>query len=198
VELLLIRHALPVRIERADGRVADPGLAARGHEQAAQLAEWLAREPIAALYTSPLRRARETATPLAQRCGLTAQIVPDLAEFARQSSAYVPLEEIKAAEPERWRALVGGELYAGVDLGAFRARVGRALEAIVRDHPGERAAVVCHGGVVNAWAAEVLGLGPTLFFEPGYASISRFLAARSGARGLRSLGESAHLGPGPR
>ena len=53
--------------------------------------------------------------------------------------------------------------------------------------------MVCHGGVINAWAAEVLGIEPRLFFDPTYTSINRFVAARSGERSLVSLNEAAHL-----
>jgi probable phosphoglycerate mutase len=55
-------------------------------------------------------------------------------------------------------------------------------------------AVVCHGGVINAFAGEVLGIRePFLFFDPGYTSISRFLAAKSGERSVLSLNETGHL-----
>ena len=46
---------------------------------------------------------------------------------------------------------------------------------------------------MNAWAAHVLGLEPTLFFQPAYTSVSRFLAAGSGERSVLSLNETAHL-----
>ena len=75
----------------------------------------------------------------------------------------------------------------------LRRQVAAALERIVGAHPGGRVAIVCHGGVVNAWAAHVLGLEPTLFFQPGYTSVSRFLAAGSGERSILSLNETAHL-----
>lgn len=57
MELLLIRHALPVRREVAQG-AADPELSEAGHAHAAHLAEYLASEEIRALYSSPLQRAR--------------------------------------------------------------------------------------------------------------------------------------------
>ena len=51
----------------------------------------------------------------------------------------------------------------------------------------------CHGGVINVWTAHVLGMAPRLFFEPVYASVHRYLCARSGERNLVSLNETAHL-----
>ena len=88
---------------------------------------------------------------------------------------------------------MSGGLTAGVDVALFRRTVAAALERIVAVHAGGRVAVVCHGGVVNAWAAHVLGLEPTLFFQPAYTSVSRFLAASTGERSLLSLNETAHL-----
>jgi len=96
VELLLIRHALPMRVEGAGGP-ADPPLADAGHHQARALAEWLAPEPLDRLYVSPMARARETAAPLATAPGLDATVVDGVAEFDRDADSYVPMEELKAA-----------------------------------------------------------------------------------------------------
>ena len=54
-------------------------------------------------------------------------------------------------------------------------------------------AVFCHGGVINVWAAHVLGMKPRVFFEADYTSINRFICARSGQRSVVSLNERAHL-----
>ena len=66
-----------------------------------------------------------------------------------------------------------------------------ASERLIAANTGRRIAVVCHGGVINAWAALVLGIEPRLFFDPRYTSINRFMAARSGERSLVSLNETA-------
>jgi len=197
MELLLIRHALPLRVEKRDGTPADPPLSTEGVRQAARLAAWLASERVDAVYASPLRRARETAEPLAAAHGLPVRIEPGVVEFDPHSASYVPLEEIKAESRELWQELVSGGLTAGVDVALFRRTVAAALERVVAAHPGARVAVVCHGGVVNAWAAHVLDLEPTLFFQPLYTSVSRFLAAGSGERSLLSLNETAHLRAAP-
>jgi probable phosphoglycerate mutase len=55
---------------------------------------------------------------------------------------------------------------------------------------------VCHGGVINAYLAHILGIdGPAgpMFFEPAYAGISRVMAARTGQRQLRSINEHGHV-----
>jgi probable phosphoglycerate mutase len=138
VEIVLVRHALPVRVDSvAGGGPADPGLAERGHEQAARLPQALYDDAVSALYTSPLRRARETAAPLEQALGMTAEVEPGIAEFDSGDGSYVPVEELKAAGDPRWEALARGDLYSvGVDPAAFRARVVDAVLAIAARHPG--------------------------------------------------------------
>lgn len=203
MELLLIRHALPVRIENADGSPADPPLAEAGLAQAELLARWLADEHVDAVYTSPMRRAVQTAAPLAAARDLEPVTHEGVAEFDRHADAYVPMEELKATQDPRWKAMVAGDYTFGqavpVDPVAFSRTVVAAVEEIVEANPGRTVAIVAHGGVINAYAAHVLGLaGPFLFFEPGYTSVSRFAAARTGQRQLRSLNETAHLRPAPR
>jgi len=196
MELLLIRHARPERRENPNGSPADPPLSEAGVREAEALAAWLSDEALDAVYASPLRRARETAAPLVRGRGLELAIEPRVAEFDRDAAAYVPLEELKAEAPEAWRAFVQGGYGEGRDLERFRRDVVEGLEAIVTAHTGGRVAVVCHGGVVNFWTAHVLGLTPRLFFAPDYASIHRFVAARSGERSLDTLNERPRL-PAP-
>lgn len=194
MDLLLIRHAEPVRVERTDGGQADPSLHERGREQARRLGEWLADEHLDRLCCSPLRRARETAVPLGHAVGLAPTVDEGVAEYDRDSSWYVPIEELRAAGDERWQAMVKGEYFGeGVDPGDFTARVIASIQGIVGASPGQRVAVVCHGGVINVYLAWVLGLGARVFFEPRYTSVSRVVASRSGARTLVSINETGHL-----
>jgi probable phosphoglycerate mutase len=193
LELLLIRHAEPVRIVEAD-EPADPPLHERGRSQAEALAGWLAGETLDAVWSSPMRRARETAAAVATRLGLQVVVDDDLAEFDREATSYIPLEELRATRDDRWVAMVEGDLSEfEVDPDAFRRGVVVAVERIVSANPGRTVAVVCHGGVINAYAAEVLGIDRLLFFEPRYASVNRVAASRDGVRSIVSLNETAHL-----
>jgi len=192
VELILIRHGLPVRIDDASGP-ADPELSDAGRAQAGRLADWLGRDPIDAVYVSPMRRAIETAAPLADALGVDPVVDEELAEFDRDAHFYVPLEELKAAGDERYVKMLRGEYDGEVDPHTFREVVAVAVERIIEAHPGDTVAIVCHGGVINAWASHVLGLTDLLFFEPHYTSVNRFLASSRGHRSLVSLNDLGHL-----
>ncbi len=194
MELILIRHALPLRVEKQDGSPADPGLSETGIEQARKLARWMESEHLDVLYSSPLNRAKMTAQALANVKGIEIRIEPGVMEFDNRSSVYIPLEELRSKDYESWRKLVDGGFGALYDLKDFQKKVVASLEQIISQNSGNRVAVVCHGGVINLWAAHVLGLSrPNLFFAPEYTSINRFLASGKGQRSVASLNETAHL-----
>jgi 2,3-bisphosphoglycerate-dependent phosphoglycerate mutase len=190
MDLLLIRHALPVRIEDGDGP-ADPELSDEGWGQAGALAAWLADEEIDVMVASPLRRAQETAEPLASLLELEVATVDGLAEFDRNAPWYIPIEELKAADDPRWHAMIAGEW--DLDPDEFQRSVVEAVDGIIAEHPGRTVAAVCHGGTINAYLSAVLGLDRLMFFVPDYTSVSRVRASRSGPRSLVSLNETAHL-----
>ncbi len=182
-----------MRVETTDGVAADPSLSRIGLMQAVEAADWLVGIKIEAIYSSPLQRARETAEPFAQRSGLEIVIEDDVSEFDRDSSTYIPMEELKAQDYEAWKAFVDGGYGDDVDMLAFQTTVVRGVESIIERHSGERVAVFCHGGVVNMWASHVLDMPPRLFTDVRYASASRFLCASTGERSLVSLNETQHL-----
>lgn len=194
MELLLIRHAIPVRRELESG-IADPELSSDGVKQAQLLADYLIDERIDALYASPMRRARQTAEPVAQRQRLRMELVDGVAEFDRTSSEYVPVEELKDSDDPRWRAMLRGEWPPREEsLDEFVERVVASIEEIIGRHEGQRVAIVCHGGVINAYLARVLGLGNREgFFYPNYTSIHRVAAARTGERSVVTVNETSHL-----
>ncbi len=193
MELILIRHAEPRKIVDADGP-ADPPLAERGLKQAERLATYLGDEPIGGVWSSPMQRARETAAPLAAALGVDVVVDSELAEFDRDATSYIPIEELKANKDERWLAMVEGTFEDnGVDPAEFAAGVVTAMEHVISGNPGGSVAVVCHGGVINAYLAHILGIDRPLWFEPKYTSIHRVMASRRGDRSLQTLNETAHL-----
>jgi len=199
MELLLIRHGLPIRRELETG-VADPELSEAGHAQAQHLAEYLSSEQLDAVYASPLRRAFQTAQPLAASQGHEIGVVDAVAEWDRNSSEYVPIEELKAANDPRWQAMLRGEWNVHEESPQeFRARVVESVETLIDAHSGHRIAIVCHGGVINGYLSHILGLDNTPagfqqgFFYPNYTSIHRVAAARSGERSIVTVNETSHL-----
>lgn len=194
MELLLIRHALPIRRELTEG-VADPELAPGGLAQAELLGTYLASERLDAVYSSSLQRARQTAEPVVASRGLDLRIEPDVAEYDKDSAAYVPVEELKANNDPRWQAMLSGTMEGMEDHEAFVTRVIAGVDRIIDTHRGHRVAVVCHGGVINAYISHILGLDPGQrgFFYPNYTSIHRVAAASSGERSVVTLNETTHL-----
>ena len=194
MELILVRNGLPVRREVVEGP-ADPELSVEGHDQSARLANYLATESIAAIYSSPMKRAFQTAEPLAVKTSLPISIVDDVAEYDRLSNEYIPIEELRAANDERWHKLVAGGWQSDSDtLENFRHRVVSSLEQLISQHASQRIVVTCHGGVINQYIAHVLGISTERgFFYPQYTSIHRVVAAQNGLRSIVSLNEIAHL-----
>ncbi len=200
MELLLVRHALPVRRELSDG-VADPELADDGHAQAKLLGDYLGAERIDAVYASTLQRAQQTAVPVAAAHQLDIVSEPGVAEFDKDSNEYVPVEELKAANDPRWQAMINGDWDPGSDESReeFEGRVLGSIERIIGDHGGQRVAVVCHGGVINAYLSHILELPQDTanfsrgFFYPNYTSIHRVAASSTGIRSVHSINETAHL-----
>ncbi len=190
-----MRHGLPERKELDEGR-ADPELTGQGHRQAELMAEYLATEHVDAIFTSPLRRATQTAAPLERLLGLDATVVDDVAEWDRDSSEYVPIEQLRAEGDPRFMELLEDRRRDGTDpIDEFESRVRAAVDLLIRENAGRTIVVVCHGGVINLVLSDVLGLvtaGPG-FFYPNYTSIHRVAASRSGVRSIVTINETSHL-----
>jgi probable phosphoglycerate mutase len=194
MELLLIRHALPVRRELTSG-AADPELSPIGLEQSSHLARYLSTEQLDAVYSSPLRRAVQTAEPLTATRGLTRIEINGVAEWDQNSPEYVPIEELKASNDPRWQAMLNGDWESDESAESFHSRVFDTIESLIGAHRGGRIAVVCHGGVINSYLAQILDLSiiGNGFFYPNYTSIHRVAAASSGQRSVVTLNETSHL-----
>jgi broad specificity phosphatase PhoE len=93
MQVLLIRHALPLRSEHGEG--ADPELSEEGLAQIQRLPDALARFPISRVVSSPQRRAVQTAEPVAAARGLPVEIDDRFAEYDRDLPMYIPVEQIR-------------------------------------------------------------------------------------------------------
>lgn len=163
VRLYLVRHAESTW--NAEGRVqgqADPPLSERGLAQAERLAERFRGEPIDALYSSPLERARQTAERIAEATALETQIDDRLKEHNMGLFTGLVWREIVEQFPEFARAwmeramdMPGGEKQA-----AFHMRATGVMQDIAARHPDGRIVVVSHGGILGEYLAHLLGLDP--------------------------------------
>ena len=193
MELILVRHGRPEQVANVAGG-ADPALTEVGHRQARAAAGWLGAETLDAIYVSPMVRARETAAPLERLVGMTAEVVDGVREYDADHHSYTPIEVLRQ-DKAAWRAFLDAE--DRTERSEWVTEVASTLEGLIERHRGDRIAVVCHGGVINAWATTTLGIGPRMFFNPDYTSINRFMAASSGERSIVSLNETAHLRGAP-
>jgi broad specificity phosphatase PhoE len=160
--ILLARHGETDwnRDNRFQGR-ADPPLNAAGREQARALAEALSGEPLAAVYTSPLRRAAETAEIVAAPHGLRVELVDGLREVDVGSWEGLTRADLEERQPEQFRRwLVEHE--QGWDDGEKYEEMGKrvlpALFALAERHSAGRILAVTHGGPIRAAIAAAEGI----------------------------------------
>jgi broad specificity phosphatase PhoE len=159
--LLIARHGETDwnRERRFQGH-ADPPLNELGRHQAGLLAEKLADVPLAAVYSSDLRRAAQTAAIVAAARGLRAEAQPDLREIDVGEWSGLTFGEIEQRYPEgvrRHRA--GGDGWErGEQHGVMQERVVSAVRRIAAEHPGEQVLLVIHGGTMRALLAAAEGI----------------------------------------
>ena len=127
---------------------ADRPLNELGREQAGALAATLADEPVAAVYSSDLRRARDTAAIVARTHGLGVEVDPRLREIERRYPGYV----------ERWPPDDGKPFPRGETYAAMGERVVRALTEIAERHAEETVVVILHGGPIRSALAHAAGI----------------------------------------
>lgn len=190
MQVLLIRHALPLRSEVG----SDPELAVDGWEQARRLPAALERFPISRLVSSPQRRAFQTAEPLAAAIGRAVEIDERLAEYDRGLSHYVPLEQVRTERPADWARMAQGQLPGAVDADAFAQRVRSALADIVETADyRDTVAVFSHGGVINVLLHDILGTAKPLSFPIDYASVTHLRHSRAGSFTVAGVNGIEHV-----
>ena len=207
----VIRHgdALPDHTTEFSGAAGydDLGLSTIGQRQARALGVRLARSTrLAAVISSPTRRAYETARVVADACGLdviTDARVREIGLGNEPFAAELGVAERASAIRERlamlaemalrdgsWAAVPDAERASDV-----RIRFGRAVAEIVRAYPDAHVAVVSHAGSINAYFAELVGTERDFFFPAGNTSLSTVRIAGSQRLILR-LNDTAHLEDG--
>ena len=198
-ELLIIRHGETDwnREGRFQGQIDVP-LNDTGHAQAARLAARLAHETHDALFTSDLRRARQTAAPLAAAWVRTPVAVTGLREQNFGLLEGLDAPTTKAQHPALW----AGWLQQDADFAApggesqrqFHTRVLKAVQELAAAHAGQRLVIVTHGGVLDmlwrsAHGLPLSGLRECLIPNTG---VNRLRWA-GGALQINVWGDDAHL-----
>ncbi len=183
----LVRHAeKDGPADLLSGRAPGPGLSAAGHRQAARLADALAHEPIGRLITSPLRRARETALPLAERLGLEAGIADALRDI--DYGAWTDRTAESLHECPDWRRFHGfcsGQLIPeGEFLADVQARFVREMLRLRTEVPEGGIALVSHSDPIKLAIAYFTGIPLDLFsrLEIDPASMSVIVLSDQAAR----------------
>lgn len=202
--LHLIRHgrsdlSSDAMIHGPRGRQYDPPLGDVGREQADALARrlLLLDPPPAAVYCSPLRRARETAAPFAEHTGNEVHFEDDLMEAYIGDWEGMPFEDIIASDNDilplvRASRAIWGRAPGGEAVDDFRRRVNGAIDRILARHRDGDVIVVCHGGVINAALGPLLGIGHEMFFLPENTSVNS-VEVEGDHRRLRFLNDILHL-----
>ena len=202
--LYLVRHARPdydssARTTTPRGKQYDPPLGEVGLEQARLLADRLQLLPRpAALYSSTLSRARQTAQVYADRVGMDIIERDDLCEWFAGEWEEKDFEEIFIEHPEAIEMFRNQDsawhLAPGSEPGSeFQGRCVQAVEDIIATYPEGDVIVVAHGGVINAYFAHILGIeGQDMFFLPENTSLNT-VVIRAGDRLAWFLSDASHL-----
>lgn len=174
----------------------DVPLTEHGRAQAQAVAQRLGAWPVRRVYTSPLRRARDTAQAIGAALGVECDVVADLSEYRFGAAEGLPWAEVQ----RRWRLADGawgrGDVPGEEGTAAFRARVAACVAGLLDRHADEDVVAVVHGGVVGAAVATCLGVGdhefPRLYAANG--GITSIGVVRGRPTVLR-LNDCCHLAP---
>jgi alpha-ribazole phosphatase len=178
--LWLVRHPEPEASVR--GRcygTLDVGLSPAGLRHAELIADGLANEPFAAVYTSPRTRCTFAARVIAAKCGSPLEELDDLRELDFGAFEGLTYDEIAERYPDAYRSWMerptetdfpGGETFA-----EMWTRVMDALRYVRTRHSGQSIAFVTHGGVIRILLADALGLQSAEIFRipQSYGALNR-------------------------
>jgi probable phosphoglycerate mutase len=196
----LVRHGQSVwnAAGRIQGQI-DIELDEIGLQQAQRIAERLACEPLAAIYSSPLLRARSTAEVIAAKFNLPVTLDARLIEYDFGVISGLTWKEMAETHPElvnRWLEDPWTVPVAGSEGRAnFAARVTAAMQDVCARHPVEQVAIVAHGGTFGVYLAAMLGLDLNRRhpFHFGNTSLS-LVEIRESVFHVHSLNNTCHLG----
>lgn len=202
-EIVVIRHGeTDWNVERRLQGHLDIGLNVRGRQQAAALADALQDENFAAIVSSDLARAIDTAKAIAAVHGLQLETVDGLRERCFGALEGLRHDEIRMRLPDAYAAWKSRDVeacyppgkHAAESLRAFHARVVSTIDGLAGRFAGQKIAVVTHGGVLDSIyrAATGLELSKPRPVEVPNAGVNRVCWER-GRIHVRSWGDVGHL-----
>lgn len=197
--IYLVRHGETAW--NAEGRwqgTLDIPLGEVGHQQAQALAKHLKDRPIAAIYSSDLSRARDTAEPLSRAKGLEIQTDARLRELDFGVFQGLTHDEIRAKYPEEERELfvnyLDFVLPEGESRRAVQARVYEMWQEVVRRHPNSEVVVMSHGGPVRLLLLKLFDDQVERMLKVPLPNVSvTTITAEGDKLELEGLGETTHL-----
>jgi broad specificity phosphatase PhoE len=197
--VVVVRHGQTEwnRVERFRGRI-DIELNDTGQLQAEAVAESLSASHIAAIYSSPLKRAFQTAQPTARACHLDVGILEAITDVDYGALAGLSPEEAAASYGELYSSWLNSphlvQFPGGESLKQVRARVWIALQEVCAVHRKQTILLVSHVVVNRVLICAALGLGNESFWKIGQdnGSIS-ILEASNGRYNLLKLNDTCHL-----
>jgi broad specificity phosphatase PhoE/ribonuclease HI len=168
--LLLLRHGQTgLSVQRRYSGRGNPELTDLGRQQAQAAARYLAaRGGIAAVVSSPLQRAYDTATAAAKALGLDVTVDDDLIETDFGSWEGLTFTEAAERDPElhtRWLRDTGTEPPGGESFDAALERVCRAQERIIASYRGATVLVVSHVTPIKMLLRMALDAGPAILYR---------------------------------
>jgi len=198
--ILLVRHGhVPgISPERFRGR-ADIELTDLGFAEARKTAEWIAglwRPTI--VYTSPMKRCRDTGAAIAQQCKVSAELLPDLNDFDYGEWQWQTHAEVATEWPvlyQRWRTNPHLMRFPkGDSLQELVARAADALRLAIEEHPAETIVMVSHESVNRALLLQVLDQPLSAYWKLSQdpCAINEIAAAPDRLAVVR-MNETAHL-----
>ena len=189
----LIRHGEPE--SKVHGRcygALDVALSEKGRFQMMQVARHLTDEPIAASFSSPQRRALESASLIARPHARSCEIVADLREINFGDLEGLTYDDIAIRYPDLYRQWMEAPTEVrfpnGESFTEMRIRVLAAFAGIQQRNEGQTFAVVTHGGVIRIVIAQALQMPEQCVFRltQDYAAIN-LLAWTDGYPSLQLL-----------
>lgn len=166
--VLLLRHAETASPDRFHGAESDVGLGDTGRIQAATVAKRLAAIRPDAIYCSGMLRARETAEPIGNACGLVPRVIEALHERRMGPLSGQPREVGWSTYQEAMTRWMAGDLNysheGGESFAAMASRTVPAFQAAAERHRGQTIVVVAHGVVIRVLLCSLReGTGPANF-----------------------------------